>query len=137
MRLWKAPPDGSCFFHSVGFHTNVNGHALRTLCIKLLLENAEKTYNGLTLREWVHAETGKRLAEYARALQRGMWGGTLEAKLLADHFKRPIVIYGNLVTKEATKLLTVMPAAGPAAAAHCGVPIYLLYSGSAHYDALL
>ena len=141
MRLWRAPPDGSCFFHSVGFHTGIPASALRAICVRLLLEQAEKSYNGLTLREWVHAETGKKLSEYAKALHRGFWGGTLEAKLLADHFKRPIVIYGDLAKKssagtEANRLLTVLPHPWPPVG-ECGRPICLLYTGSSHYDALI
>lgn len=141
MRLWRAPGDGSCFFHSVGFHLGISATDLRVLCVRLLVANAEKVYNGLTLREWVHAETGNKLAEYARSLQRGLWGGTLEAKLLADHFKRPVVIYGDMGPKgssgaQAHKLLTVLPDPWPSAT-ECGRPITLLYSGRAHYDALV
>jgi hypothetical protein len=136
MRLWRAPPDGSCFFHSVGFHVGIPAQTLRSLCVSLLLDNAEKAYNGLTLREWVHAETGQKLAEYARALQRGLWGGTLEAKLLADHFRRPVVIYGDLAGAEAKRLLTVLPSPWPPVG-ECGRPLCLLYTGRSHYDALI
>lgn len=116
------------------------------MSVNLLLENAEKSYNGLTLREWVLAETGKKLAEYAKALHRGFWGGTLEAKLLADHFKRPIVIYGDMVrpsggsggatAPQASRLLTVLPSPWPPEG-ECGRPICILYTGSSHYDALI
>lgn len=113
------------------------------MSVNLLLENAEKSYNGLTLREWVLAETGKKLAEYAKALHRGFWGGTLEAKLLADHFKRPIVIYGDLAAAgpagaapQASRLLTVLPSPWPPEG-ECGRPICILYTGSSHYDALI
>jgi len=131
MRIKKSPPDGSCFFHSVGLQCSLSSIYLRKSCAELIDIQAESDFNGLKLREWIKYETGLDVAEYSRRIRHSAWGGALEAHILANWLKRPIGIY-KLDSKRQAKLITdfrPMKAYGNA--------IFLLYNGHSHYDALV
>jgi hypothetical protein len=87
-------------------------------------------YNGLELKHWIQYETGFSVKEYSKRMRLGAWGGALETQILADWLQRPIGIY-KLKQKSAILITEVKPSLGK------GKPIYLLYNGHSHYDALL
>lgn len=134
MSLWKAPGDGSCFFHSVGRSIGLQATEVRSLCVAQLVARADEVMSDLPLSRWVELETGMSFARYVRAMKAHHWGGAVEMKLLADVLGRPIVVYGDQKGTVAQRLTIVEPMPGT-----CTIqrPVCLLYTHGMHYDALL
>ena len=131
MRISKSPPDGSCFFHSVGLQTGLSAQYLRHGCAELIDQQKNSDFNGLTLSQWIKYETGLSVEDYSRRIRHSAWGGALEAHLLSQWLKRPIGIYKMDRQKQAILITDFKPAATAAK------PIFLLYNGHSHYDALV
>ena len=130
MRILKSPPDGSCFFHSVGVQVGLSALYLRKSCAELINQQEHSDFNGLTLSQWIKYETGLTVAEYSRRIRHSAWGGALEAHLLAHWLKRPIGIYKLNAKREAILITDFRPKGA-------GRTIFLLYNGHSHYDALV
>ena len=130
MKIVKSPPDGSCFFHSVGLQCALTARYLRKSCAELVDLQAESDFNGLKLKEWIKYETGLSVAEYSRRIGHSAWGGALEAHLLSNWLKRPIGIYKLDSRKKAVLITDFRPKST------YGKTIFLLYNGHSHYDTL-
>jgi hypothetical protein len=115
----------------VGIQIGLKAHTLRQLCSKLVLQYQNTEFNGLTLKQWIEYETEMHVKAYARAIATHMWGGTIEIFLLSKYLHLEIVVYGDLQSGHARKLLQVRDAKTSKR------PVCLLYCGSTHYDALL
>lgn len=127
--IWRAPGDGSCMFHSVGHVVNKTAAELRTVCADEIVRRANDDFNGMKLCEWIQFEMHFTVPAYVRAIQTHLWGGALELKLLADHFRRPVLVFS--AAKGMTQLTDILPDGD------CSVegPIRILFSGN-HYDAI-
>jgi hypothetical protein len=134
-RLVKVPPDGSCFFHAVGISTGLSAGALRHLASKLIIENKDKIYNGLSLNDWIYFETQLRPEEYSKQILHNTWGGAVEMKLFSEYFFRHVVVYSRTKNSEAELVLITEP--DDRRQCQTNGPIYLLYSFSNHFDALV
>jgi hypothetical protein len=104
---------------------------VRDLCHALILRRANEDFSGLKLKDWILLETDKTVEAYAQAIKTHHWGGYLEMKLISDFLCRHIVVYGNYSNAKAEHLTTVETSRP------LREPIYLLYSGRVHYDALI
>lgn len=127
--IWRAPGDGSCMFHSVGHHVNRTAAELRRLCASEILRRADDDFNGMKLKDWIQFEMQFTVPAYVRAVQSHLWGGALELKLLADYFRRPVLVFSS--GRGMTQLTDILPNSD------CSIegPIRLLFSGN-HYDAV-
>ncbi|EER12133.1 hypothetical protein Pmar_PMAR019240 [Perkinsus marinus ATCC 50983] len=80
-RVIRQPPDGSCLFHGLGYWLNKPQHVIRRQLSGFLRHNASTVkLNGLTLEEWIRAESNSRtLDHYCNNLLRdNTWGGEIE-----------------------------------------------------------
>ncbi|KAF4655537.1 hypothetical protein FOZ61_007534, partial [Perkinsus olseni] len=80
-RVIRQPPDGSCLFHALGYWLNKPQHVIRRQLSGFLRHNASTVkLNGLTLEEWIKAESNSRtLDHYCNNLLRdNTWGGEIE-----------------------------------------------------------
>lgn len=137
MRHVRVPGDGSCFFHSVGFHVGRRAQELRQLCVNELERRQDEVIEGLPLKDWVKHELGVPMSNYIQAMARGQWGGAVEMRLLADYFRRPIVVYKRTGGAQAERLTVVWPLKVPDDECPASQePIFLLYVSGVHYDAL-
>jgi hypothetical protein len=134
MKLVRSPPDGSCFFHAVGHAVGKSANELRTLASRLVLEKQDIKYNDLALSEWIQLETGLKAREYAKKIADSTWGGAVEMTLFCEHFYRHVVVYARTRGLQAERILVVEPQSRKQCQA--SGPIFLLYSGRNHYDAL-
>jgi len=134
MKLVRSPPDGSCFFHAISFATGLSMRDLRLLASKLVLEHQDTLYNDLRLADWIELETGLSALHYSRQILGHKWGGAVEMKLFCEYFFRHVVVYARTRGPHAERILVVEPQCR--SQCHVAGPIYLLYSGSNHYDAL-
>jgi hypothetical protein len=128
MKIWYAPGDGSCFFHSMEHVTGLQD--LRSLVVKILSDKKDDDFNGLKLSEWIFFETGWNVAEYISKMRHRAWAGALEMKLLADYLERHIAVYKRIPNEQRAHLITVVESKSPVKKT-----VSLLYS-NAHYDAL-
>lgn len=140
-KIVRARPDGSCFFHSVGFLTDMKASDLRMIVSKLILKHKHSNFNDLTLSNWILYETGLTAEQYSHQILFHKWGGALEMKLLSDFFNRSIVVYSRSGSRsgsrgsQADRILVVHPSEREECPSKG--PILLLYSGNSHYDAIL
>jgi hypothetical protein len=93
MKIIKVPGDGHCFFHAVGLQTRYGAQQLRHICSELILNNFNKHFNGLLLKDWIFYETGLNHEVYANQIRLSKWAGALEMKLLSDYFNTSIAVY--------------------------------------------
>jgi hypothetical protein len=116
-------------FHSVGHHVNKTASELRKLCAEEIVRRADDDFNGMKLGDWIKYEMHFTVPAYVRAVQSHLWGGALELKLLADYFRRPVLVFTN--GRGLTQITDILPDSD------CSIegPIRLLFSGN-HYDAI-
>jgi hypothetical protein len=138
VKLWKAPGDGSCFYHCVTHFTGISVKELRNIVSNAVVSRASEDFNGMSLQEWVQNETGMSIQKYAHAVLRGHWGGLVDMQILSDALRRPFVVYvyDRRQMSEATKIMEVHPKSAPGFSCAPNGPILLLYQGRVHYDAL-
>ncbi|KAF4732568.1 hypothetical protein FOZ62_024364, partial [Perkinsus olseni] len=80
-RVIRQPPDGSCLFHALGYWLNKPQHVIRRQLSGFLRHNASTVkLNGLTLEEWIKAESNSRTLEHYcnNLLRDNTWGGEIE-----------------------------------------------------------
>jgi hypothetical protein len=141
LKIWRAPMDGSCFFHSVGHFLDppMSAQQVRTLCASLIWKRQNEDFEGLLLKDWIHFETNESVWSYMKGIARpnGTWGGFLEMKLLSDYFKRSILVFMYETSHNDKKIVECISEVNPSGAAICSIrPLYLLYKHGLHYDAL-
>lgn len=138
-QIWKAPPDGSCFFHSVGHLLGIPASQLRLSCVHYIAAHHETRFSDLKLSEWIFFETGMSVAAYIKHMKYGThWGGLVEARCLSELYQCEINIYlrkdlsFQSPTFQAHRIAKIEPNT------ICSKRVlHLLYSNEVHYDALV
>jgi hypothetical protein len=136
----KMPPDGNCLFWSLAYvgGDNQSAENMRSSLVRYAREHLDREFlHDMKLATWIEMLGEGNTDQYLNQMSRGgIWGGALEIAIAAEMFGRPIGIYeakhheGNVV---ASKMFEFLPQ-NPAAALK--PPVFLLYSGRSHYDAL-
>jgi hypothetical protein len=127
--------DGSCFFHAVGYFLGMDGHDLRRLTARFIIEfqDAEDA-SGITLRQIItESEDGnpELVNAYAHRLEHNnMWGGAEEMKalFLASNGRLRINVY----TRNADQSYEPVHRSP-----YPDANVHLLYVNEVHYRALV
>ena len=69
LQVIQMPKDGSCFFHAAAVEIHHDAKQLRVLAADAATQYADTTFQGLSVRQWIHAETGLTLNEYIAYLK--------------------------------------------------------------------
>jgi hypothetical protein len=79
-RVVRQPGDGSCLFHSMSYGLPVKSNAtrLRAEICAFIQQNPHLKICDTPLSDWVKWDSGATVAEYARHMSRGSWGGGIE-----------------------------------------------------------
>jgi hypothetical protein len=133
-KKWRAPPDGSCFFHSIAFLVGSQAQKIRNLCAGLVHDRHNDSIEGLTLAQWIDFETNMSVDQYIQAIQTSLWGGSIEMRILSDFFGYTIEVYAKQ-KHDGHSIATLLSVFAPQHS--CSVePLRLLYTSGNHYDAL-
>ena len=137
--MWKAPGDGSCFYHCVKRFTGHSVTALRASVAHAITHWQNEKFNGMSLADWIRHETSWTIPQYVYAVRNGLWGGATEMFILSNILQRPFVVYGTPKVHGQSMTATKLYEIQSSIASQCspGGPIMLLYKGSNHYDALI
>lgn len=138
VKVYKAPADGNCFFHSVAhqlhdLNPSLNQQMIRDACADYLQSTDD--YNDVL-------ETGNDVLDkpdYIQALKTRLWGGHLEMTFIQNGCLDKLIHSQPLV-------FTVFKPEGKQLVRYNGIevpndpttrrPIRLLYTGGVHYDGL-
>lgn len=79
-RVVRQPGDGSCLFHSMsyGLPSKSNAARLRAEICQFIQNNPNLKISDTPLQDWVKWDANSSVAEYARKMSRGSWGGGIE-----------------------------------------------------------
>ena len=125
-RLRRQPGDGSCLFHSVGYHVGKSGSEVRRQVVDWMKQNQTAQINGSPLHKWLEWDGGD-AAQYVRRLGSGAWGGGIELAALTHLY--PSLSFEVFRHRDADRYDRVARFGdGPRTVSLC-------WSGS-HYDAL-
>lgn len=89
-RVVPQPGDGSCLFHSMSYGLKQAGcssggaAALRAEICRFISSNPSLRISDTPLQDWVRWDSGSSVAEYARTMSRGSWGGGIEMACLSQ-----------------------------------------------------
>ena len=136
LQVIQMPKDGSCFFHAAAVEIHHDAKQLRVLAADAATQYADTTFQGLSIRQWIHAETGLTLNEYIAYLKRGGWGGQVDLRLLAQVLYRPFWVYTKSTSNQITLAYTFEPITDPKKLGTWGEPVRLFFDNN-HYDAIL
>ncbi len=116
------PGDGHCLYHAVALHVGQDQASLRRTVAAHLEANRANFQDFITLSQ------GQTLTDYIQAVRSGKeWATHIEIEILMRVLNRPIMVIGvdgNLTNPQDATRFT-------------GEPIFVLYNGHNHYDALL
>lgn len=130
-RVIRQPGDGSCLFHSLSQGLSGCGSAssLRREIASFLQANPSREIAGDTLEEWVRWDANSSVADYARRMAVGGWGGGIE--MAACSLLKHVNVHVYESAGGEFKRISCFDAPGACKTIH------VLYQGGVHYDALV
>jgi hypothetical protein len=136
LQVVKAPGDGSCFFHAMASATPHSVKELRPLVADAVIPNAETSFNGLTVREWIQTETGMTPDQYAADMRKNDWGGQVDMHLLAQLLHTSFHVYIKSESGIPTHQYTFEPISELQQRMTLPETIRLMFDNK-HYDAIV
>jgi len=122
----KAPGDGNCFFHATALHLGKSQEELRKEVSKYMLEHKADFIESYEQDE----HNGKTYEEFIKKIETtNEWADNLVIQAMQKLYKRTIKIYEKHESKNKQR--------EGVSVEFRDEPIYLLYNGTNHYDALI
>ena len=135
------PGDGSCLFHSLchGLQgsnrcnsSRLSAHSLRREIAQFIRANPDLEIAGDPLKDWVQWDSGKSVAQYARSMASGGWGGGIEMAAFSRLKRVNVHVYERVPRGSAFKRISCFDSSHAK-----GKTVHVLYCGGIHYDALV
>lgn len=134
----RMPGDGTCLFHSIAYGLGAlghqeDGHTIRQRVCKFIAQKQDFEISGTPLRSWVDWDSQLTVNNYCSRLAGGsFWGGAIEMAACTQIFGVDIGVYeegyyGGGFNRISDFLCDNRPRGA----------VLLVYSGRAHYDALV
>ena len=140
-RVVRQPGDGSCLFHSLCHGLQGSGrrsgggfsaHSLRREIAEFIRANPNLEIAGDPLKDWVQWDSGKSVAQYARSMASGGWGGGIEMAAFSRLKRVNVHVYERLSRGSGFKRISCFDSSKAK-----GKTVHVLYCGGIHYDALV
>ncbi len=122
LNILDIPGDGNCLFNAVAIYLNVEQQQLRNFCADILIQCRdayEVLVNALLL-------PGQTYEDYIAHVRKDAWADDIEITILMRLLNRPIIILkpdGSIAHADAAEQFT-------------DDPVFVLYNGHTHYNAL-
>lgn len=134
----RMPGDGSCLFHSIAyglgsFGHHEDGYSVRSRVSNFIAQKPDFEISGTPLRSWVDWDSNQTISSYVNRLSSGgFWGGGVEMAAAAQIFGVDVAVYEqDYYDGGFRRISDFLSDARPSGA------VLLVYSGRAHYDALV
>jgi len=137
-RVVRQPGDGSCLFHSLahGLALSAGASSLRREIACFVQQNPRLEIAGDTIEEWVRWDSNSSVADYARRMSVGGWGGGIEMAACSHMKNVNVHVYENScrnIRGCGPEFKRISCFDNPNASR----TIHVLYQGGVHYDALV
>jgi len=138
------PGDGSCLFHSLahGLRSGQSARMLRKEIADFILRNPQLEIAETPLKDWIHWDSGRSVASYARQMAVRGWGGGIECAACSRLCRVNVHIYEKVGKRRYSqngngveyKRISCFNLPGPEG--KTAKTINVLYCGGVHYNAL-